>query len=144
MAENEVTEILAVVRSVEGDQALVEVNQSGGCGRCHEKGGCGGQNLSQMLCDSQKSYRVSGAQGVAVGDTVRVAVTAGAIRRGANLAYGLPVVAMIVGAILGTSLGGDVGGVTGCLGGALAAWLFVRHVMHGERSGLVQPRIVGR
>ena len=44
----EQTTIRGVVRSLDGENAIVEPDQ-GGCGRCHEKGGCGGQQLTQIF-----------------------------------------------------------------------------------------------
>ena len=76
----EETTIRATVRSLDGDEALVEV-ELGGCGRCHEKGGCGGQQLTQMLCSGPKNYRVANPYGARVGDQVTVAITPGTVRK---------------------------------------------------------------
>lgn len=117
--------IRAVVRSLEGDMALVEVEQ-GGCGRCHEEGGCGGQQLTQMFCSSPKTYRVKNSVGASIGDRVRVGIAPGSVSKSANLAYILPLTVTFAGAALGTSLGGDAGGILGAIGGLLIAFLYVR------------------
>lgn len=123
--EDQVTTIRAVVRALDGDDAIVEVEQ-GGCGRCHEKGGCGGQHLTQMLCARPKTYRAHNPEKLAVGENVTVAITAGAVRRSANLAYGLPILGVIGGAMLGQQVGSNPGAIMGGLAGLFGAWLFVR------------------
>jgi len=142
--ENEVSTTRGVVRAVDGREAIIEVEQ-GGCGRCHEKGGCGGQHLTQMLCAGKKTYRVDNSGGAAVGDTVTVAIAAGALRRSANLAYGLPLLAFIAGAILGMQIGGNPGAMAGGGAGLALAWLLVRWKLgQGAGNTEVRPYIVSR
>lgn len=139
----EVSTIRAVVREIDGAEAIVEVEQ-GGCGRCHEKGGCGGQSLSQMLCASHKTYRVDNPGGAAVGEAVTVAIAAGAIRWSANLAYGVPILGLIVGAVAGNQIAADPGAV---LGGALGlgiAWVVGRAKVAGTGKNAMRPHIVSR
>ncbi len=140
----EATEIRAVVKAIADGEAIVEVPQEG-CGRCHEKGGCGGQHLSQMLCSTQKTYRVRNFAGVEVGDTVTVSIAGGAVRRSANLAYGLPVLAIIAGAMAGTAIAGDSGAILGGGLGALLAWIYARRVLRSVAGSVdFEPRIVAR
>lgn len=134
--------IRAVVRFVDAGEAVVEVEQ-GGCGRCHEKGGCGGQHLTQMFCSAPRQYRVDNAIGALPGDHVTVAVSAGSLRRSANLAYGLPVLALIGGAVIGGWLAGDGGAM---IGGGLGlvsafAWL-VKASDRGAGNTENRPHIV--
>jgi sigma-E factor negative regulatory protein RseC len=117
--------IKAVVRALHGSEAEVEI-EAGGCGRCHEKGGCGGQQLTQMFCSSPRTYRVDNAFGAIIGDRVTVAIAAGSVRRTANLAYGVPLASGIVGALLGTPLGGDLGAIVGAAVGLVLALFYVR------------------
>ncbi len=135
--------IRAVVRALDGNQAVVEV-EAGGCGRCHEEGGCGGQNLTQMFC-SQKTYRVDNGIDACVGDRVTVAIEAGSVRRVANLAYGIPLLATIAGAALGMHLAGDAGSM---LGAALALALAVIYVRFRSQDGsgnyAARPHIISR
>lgn len=136
--------IRAVVRSVDGDQALVEVEQ-GGCGRCHEKGGCGGQHLTQMFCSGPKTYRVDNLLAASVGERVTVAIAAGSVRRTANLAYGVPLLSMLIGAALGTQIGDDLGAV---LGAGVGLFLSVFYVRIRSRDGSgnfnQRPHIISR
>lgn len=136
--------IQAVVRSVDGDQALVEVEQ-GGCGRCHEKGGCGGQHLTQMFCSGPKTYRVDNLVAASVGERVTVAIAAGSVRRTANLAYGVPLLSMLVGAALGTQIGGDLGAVLGAGGGLVLSVIYVGFRSRDGSGNFTQrPHIISR
>lgn len=136
--------IRGIVRAVDGREAVVEVEQ-GGCGRCHEKGGCGGQQLTQMFCAGKKTYRVNNSEGASVGETVMIAVTAGAVRRSANLAYGLPLVGVVAGAALGMQVSGDPGAMAGGGAGLILAWLLVRwKVGSGAGNTEIRPYIVSR
>jgi len=138
----EMTEIRAVVRALDGDEAIVEV-AGGGCGRCHEKGGCGGQQLTQMLCGSAKTYRAANAAGARVGDEVTLGIPAGAVRYSANLAYGLPLVGVIGGALAGTAFNGEPGAMLGAVIGLLAAWAFMRYRARRPLEKLaIRPQIV--
>lgn len=117
--------VRGTVRELVDGIALVEVEQ-GGCGRCHEEGGCGGQQLTQMFCSGPRHYRVANDIDAQVGDRVTIAVPAGSIRKTANLAYILPLTAAIAGAAIGMPLGGDPGAMIGALAGLVLAFLYVR------------------
>jgi len=142
--EGEGSIIRAVVRLVDTAGAVVEV-EHGGCGRCHEKGGCGGHHLTQTFCSGPRRYRVENAIGAEVGETVSVAVTAGTLRRGANLAYGLPVLGLIGGAMVGGGLAGDAGAIPGGLLGLLGAFVLVsRRARQPVGDPGSRPHIVSR
>lgn len=141
-AEN--STIRAIVRAVNGDQAVVEV-EHGGCGRCHEKGGCGGQHLTQMFCSSPRTYNVDNPAGASVGERVTVAIAADSVRRTANLAYGVPLVATLAGAALGTSVGGDLGAMFGAGIGLVLSGFYVRfRSRNPSRNFHDRPYIVSR
>lgn len=134
--------IRAIVRAVDGDQAVVEV-EAGGCGRCHEKGGCGGQNLTQMFCSGPKTYQVDNSAGAEVGDRVTVAVKAGSVRRTANFAYGLPLLAMIAGATVGMALAGDVGAMLGAAFCLALSFFYIGFRSRGNSGNISErPHIV--
>lgn len=141
---SEQTTIKAVVRSLDGNEAIVEV-ESGGCGRCHEKGGCGGQHLTQMFCAGQKTYRADNPLGAGIGDRVTIAIAAGTVRRTANLAYGLPLLAIISGALAGSAIGGDGGAVLGAVIALGLALYYVRfRSRHNAGNINERPHIVSR
>jgi len=136
--------VRAIVRELQPGSALVEVEQ-GGCGRCHEEGGCGGQSLTQMFCSEPKHYRVANDIGAAVGDRVTVAIAAGSVRQSANLGYVLPLTATIGGAVLGMQLGDDPGAMVGGVAGLLLAFFIVRRRMAaGTGFSENRPHIVSR
>lgn len=117
--------IHAVVRAVNGDQAIVEI-EHGGCGRCHEKGGCGGQHLTQMFCGAPRTYNVDNRAGASIGERVTVALAADSVRRSANLAYGVPLIATFIGAALGAQIDGDLGAMFGAGIGLVFSVFYVR------------------
>ncbi|MGE5386709.1 MAG: SoxR reducing system RseC family protein [Betaproteobacteria bacterium] len=138
----EINEVRAVVRSLDGDLALVEVEQ-GGCGRCHEKGGCGGQHLTQAFCSASKRYQVKNVPGVQVGDQVTIGIPAGAVRYSANLVYVLPVLSIFVGALSGMHYAGDSGAMFGGLIGLISAWLIIRLKARSKAGNPeFQPQII--
>lgn len=142
--EGESSVIRAVVRLVDTAGAVVEIEQ-GGCGRCHEKGGCGGHHLTQTFCSGPRRYRVENAIGAEVGDTVSVAVAAGTLRRGANLAYGLPVLGLIGGAVVGAAVAGDAGAIPGSLLGVVGAFMLVsRRARQPVGDPGSRPHIISR
>lgn len=136
--------IQAIVRSLDGKWVHVEVEQ-GGCGRCHEKGGCGGQHLTQMFCSGPKTYRVENTIGADVGDRVKIAVAVGSVSRTANLAYILPLTATIAGAALGATFGSDLSAMVGAGIGLGAAFLYVIARSHRNTGNLTErPHIISR
>jgi sigma-E factor negative regulatory protein RseC len=143
MSEELIT-IRGVVRALDGNDALVEVEQ-GGCGRCHEEGGFGGQQLTQMFCSGPKSYRAENNLRARVGDHVVVATPSGSVRRTANLAYGMPLLGAIGGALVGMAVAGDAGAMLGALAGLVIAFAYIRRRTHQE-TGTAEgrPHIVSR
>jgi sigma-E factor negative regulatory protein RseC len=140
----EQTTVRAIVRELDADSALVEVEQ-GGCGRCHEQGGCGGQSLTQMFCSEPKRYRVVNHIGAGVGDRVVVAIAAGSVRKSANLGYVLPLTATIAGALLGMQLGEDTGAMLGAAAGLLLSFLYIgRRTATGNGFSATRPHIISR
>lgn len=138
-AEVKETEARGIVRATGEGWAEVEVEQ-GGCGRCHEPGGCGGQNLTQMMCSKPHVYRVDNPDGARVGEQVALLIEASVLGRSAGLAYVLPVLGLIVGALLGTRFGGDLGGMAGGGAGLVFSWLALR--LYARRAfGVVPPRV---
>lgn len=142
--EFEFITIKGVVRSLKNGDATIEVKQ-GGCGRCHEEGGCGGQQLTQMFCSGPKTYTVANTICASVGDEVDVAIRAGSIRKTANLAYGVPLIAVICGAVLGASLGHDFGAIIGSGLGLIFSYAYIRIKIRDTHGAFSQrPHLVPR
>lgn len=131
------------VISLDGDFALIQV-EGGGCGRCHEKGGCGGQQLTQMFCSTPRQYRVKNPQGAKPGDLVSIVLPAGALSRYATLAYGLPLLGLIGGAVIGDAVGGNPGGLLGAALGMVLAWQLVRRRSRGIAGNSKNEPYIGQ
>jgi sigma-E factor negative regulatory protein RseC len=109
------------VVALDKEFAVVRMEETG-CGRCHEDGGCGGQNIGKMFCSTPRTFRVLNPIKATIGQRVRVAVPDGVVRHGAFYGYGLPLLALLAGAMGGSALAGDVGAIVGALTCLLATW----------------------
>lgn len=142
-----VIETRAVVISLDGNEALVESRQGGGCGRCDSENGCGSGKLSQLFSTQPRRFRVRNEANAQVGSEVLVTLTAGVLLRSAMLMYILPLVLLFAGAAMAGAVAQDAasadgyagaGGLAGLvLGFVLAKWLSLRQ--HG--LAVAQPVI---
>ena len=99
--------VQGVVSRVDGECAWVVVSVSGGCGRCHEEGGCGGVNIAKPFGQHRRELRVPNDIDARAGEAVNVVIDDAVPLRAALLTYGLPILGVLVGAWLGTALAGD-------------------------------------
>ncbi len=118
-------EASGTITALDDDYALVSIIDKG-CGRCHEEGGCGGHNLTQMLCSSSRIYRVFNPRKIGIGDEVVVVIEEKALFRGALVAYGLPLLGLFFGAVLGLLFFSDTGSIFGAGCGLFLAWGVLR------------------
>lgn len=100
-------ETQAIVIRLEGDEALVESIQGGGCGHCDSENGCGSGKMSQLFCREPRYFRALNESGAQVGAVVQITLQEGVLLRSALLMYMLPLVFLICGAMVGTSLASD-------------------------------------
>lgn len=129
------------VTAVDGEYAIVRMDESG-CGRCHEEGGCGGNNIGKMFCSTPRTFRVLNPGNAVVGDHVHVTIADGVVRRSAARAYGLPLLALFVGAIGGNAVAGEPGAIIGAFSCLLAAWFLLRRAqLRGAQDHNFQPSI---
>jgi sigma-E factor negative regulatory protein RseC len=134
-------DVTGTIVGLDGEYAMIRMDETG-CGRCHEEGGCGGNNLGKMLCSTPQTFRVLNPARSPVGAHVTVSIAEGALRRTAMLAYGLPLLALFLGAFSGLLLAGDVGAIAGSLFGLFGAWGAVRYTLRRSSSDLgAQPFI---
>lgn len=110
-----------VVTALDGSHAIVRMEEAG-CGRCHEPGGCGGQNIGKMFGGGPRLFRVGNPTNACIGDHVGVVVKNAAVHRGALIAYGAPLLALFLGAFLGRYLAGEMGSIIGAVVGVVSAW----------------------
>lgn len=133
----------AVVTRVEGTQAWVRVTgEEGGCGRCHEPGGCRTGMLNEVLGARCQEYAVLNGLAASAGSRVWVEVPDGLPLRAAGWAYGMPVLALLVGAAGGQLLGGELLSAAGAATGLLLAWWMIgRHGRQAAQAGW-RPHLV--
>lgn len=115
----------ARITEIDGDYAVVLMDETG-CGRCHEEGGCGGQNIGKMFCHQPRSFRVLNPGLARIGERVKISIAEDAVRRGAMLAYVWPLLALFGGALGGSALAGEAGAIGGAVAGVFCAWLMLR------------------
>lgn len=97
MTENE-----AVVTSIDGDFALIEVDgPDSACGNCGDKGHCGTSPAGP------RRYVVRNTAGARAGDAVVVSVPEGAVLKAAALSYLMPLLFVMIGAAAGTEWVGE-------------------------------------
>jgi sigma-E factor negative regulatory protein RseC len=126
-------ETRAIVIKLEGNEALVESRQGGGCGRCDSENGCGSGKLSQLLGTHTRQFRVRNDANAAIGTEVQITLAEGVLLRSALLMYVLPLFLLVAGAAAAGQLGADdasaerysiAGGALGLLlGFVLAKWM---------------------
>ncbi len=123
-------ETRAIVVSLDGNDALVESLQGGGCGNCDSENGCGSGKLSQLFCSEPRRFRVRNEANAQVGSMVQIALADGLLMRSALLVYLLPLMLLLVGAVVGAGLINDgqdkdfysaLGGLTGLIAGFVIA-----------------------
>ncbi|MDR2239485.1 MAG: SoxR reducing system RseC family protein [Zoogloeaceae bacterium] len=109
----------AIVARVEGGHACVEIGSGGGCGHCHEAGGCQSGILGRIFRNKPRQFRLPNHIGAMPGERVIVRVDEGATLRAALLTYLLPALCLLLGAAAGAALngGGDAGAALGALAG---------------------------
>jgi sigma-E factor negative regulatory protein RseC len=138
-------EAQAIVRQVEGSDAVIELaSRSGGCGRCHEPGGCGGSSVvGQVFGPRCSVFRVPNTIDAKPGEQVLVRLGDRDMLRAALMVYFLPIVMLVAGAFLGLTLAENAGDRATFLGGALgfvAALVAVVRFQARERTrGRLQP-----
>jgi len=88
-----------VVRSVEGDHAVVSLTDQGGCESCPSAGICHAEG-------NERRVNALNPVGARPGQRVRVTMHAQMYLKGTLLVYALPVIALIAGAISGQLLAG--------------------------------------
>ncbi|MFM8798308.1 MAG: SoxR reducing system RseC family protein [Fluviibacter sp.] len=155
MAEREaqVIEVIPSTRPEVPGLARLQFDVSGGCGRCHETGGCGGVSIAQPLCSTPKTLLVVNDVGVQLGDKVLVTIPDALLSQGITRAYLIPLILLFVGSALGAlllpdltpvrwQLSSDIGAMAGAGLGLIAAWWQLQR--NQQTRAMVAPRILCR
>jgi len=135
----------AIVTRIDGAHACVEVD-GGGCGHCHETGGCQSGILTQLFGNTPRQFRLPNHIGAKPGERVIVRVGEGATWRAAVLTYVLPVLFLLAGAVAGTVLGGggDAAAALGALAGFVLAVLSGQTLRRTRFIAVAEPALVRR
>ena len=133
-------EARGTVIELDGEYAWVRIDAAG-CGHCHEAGGCGGQRLEKIFCDTPARYRVRNPALAQPGECVTVTMPSGALGRSAMQAYGPLLLGLFAGAFGGLALAGETGAMVGSGLGVLAGWLILRHFRPTEADAKLQPYV---
>lgn len=140
-------EQMTVVARVSGQHAYLEVG-GGGCGQCHEAGGCQSGILGRLFRSAPRQFRILNSIGAAPGDHVFVRIDEGATLRAAVIAYVLPVLSLLLGAIAGNTIGdggnGDVATALGALCGFALGVLSALTLRNTGIGRIEEPALVGR
>ena len=94
-------EMRAIIVQLNGQYALVQVNQGNGCEQCNGKG-CGTGKLSQLFCSKPRQFQVDNLINADIGDDVVISVADGAVLRGIGLVYLFPLLLLVLGAMFGS------------------------------------------
>ncbi|QSI75765.1 SoxR reducing system RseC family protein [Niveibacterium microcysteis] len=132
----------AIVLRVEGATAVVKVGGDGGCGRCSETGGCGSDVLGKLFGGRCSSYSVVTDRPLTPGSEVEVAVEPRAPLLAATLAYGLPLLGLLVGGAIGEQYVGDTGAVLGAALGLAAFSVGAAFLARRRLAGGLAVRVV--
>lgn len=123
------------VGSLEGSVATIEVDSPLACRRCSEGKGCGAGIFESA--DKIRQIRVQIPVGMSVekGDTIQLSIASKFLLRAAMLAYGLPLMTMVLFPGLGWMLTGkndDVAGVVLAVLGLLTGLVIGRQILRKE------------
>ncbi len=140
-------ETRAIVIRLEGNEALVESRQGGGCGRCDSENGCGSGKLSQLFCTKPRRFRVRNEANAQVGSEVQISLAEGVLLRSALLMYILPLMLLLCGGALAGLIAQDAASadgyaVAGGLVGLLLGFILANRLALRQRGlAVAQPVI---
>lgn len=134
----------AQVERCEGEFAWVKIRPHSPCGNCDPKTGCKSVSITRLFGNAQQSYQVKNPLQAKPNDFVKVAVNDGDLLGTAVWAYGLPLLALIMGAVLGSVLAGPLHRELFSLLGALLGFVLSFFVLRArnETAKTMQPSIV--
>ena len=135
---------LGQVERLDRGGAWIATIQQSTCNACQAKNGCGQKLLNQLGASTSSVWAALATENnlqLKPGDWVEVGIEEGAIVLGSLLAYGLPVILLVLGAVLGegTWLGSAPSALVGLLSGALFTRRILRDYIRGQ---FFQPMIL--
>jgi len=138
----------AVVLRIDQGKTYLEIVRNSPCGICGQTRGCGVSIWGRLFGHRQAEFFASNDIEAQVGDNVVVGVEENALLFGSLLAYGVPLLTLIIGAMLGNWMspanwGRDMASALGAGAGLLLGmlWLKGRTAMRGH-DARYQPVIL--
>lgn len=129
-----VIEAPGVVVRLNGERAWVRLTDiQGGCGRCHEPGGCGGARIAHAFGRPDEVFDVQVRDSVSVGQRVVLVVDDGAALKAAVTGYVLPTFLILALVGLGTWVAGESGGMFALVLSLFLSVFIVRRVSQRHR-----------
>ena len=122
------------ILDIDGVYARVRIDAAAACPRCAAGKGCGAALFTNGPRERVVAARLDRNLGVAAGDDVELQLRPARLLQASGLAYGLPLVGIVLGALAGAGFGeaaSVVAAVAGLLFGLLAArwWLQRAHCL---------------
>jgi sigma-E factor negative regulatory protein RseC len=138
----------AIVIRLEGQDALVEATQGGGCGSCSNEKGCGSGKLSQLFSGDVRRFRVRNVGNAQVGTLVQVSMPDGVLLNSAILMYILPLLLLLLCALLAGQMAPaassvDAYSAAGALAGLILGFVLVKLIsVQRKLFSVAQPVIL--
>lgn len=123
----------ALVLALDQQQAQVEVIREKPCAICGQTRGCGVSIWGRLFGHQSARFYLQNSLQAQVGDHIIIGVAEGAVMMGAWIAYGLPLLLLLLGAIVGTmmiswSAASDINTIIGAALGLMISLLIQRVV----------------
>ncbi|MDX1569473.1 MAG: SoxR reducing system RseC family protein [Xanthomonadales bacterium] len=113
--------------------ATVAVAPVSGCSRCAEGRGCGLGLFAGLLGERTREITVPARPGLQVGQSVRLEINPSALVAASLLAYGIPLLGLLLGLASGAWLGSELRGLAAGVFGAGVGFLFTRKLENPAR-----------
>jgi sigma-E factor negative regulatory protein RseC len=140
----------AIVTSIDGAYARLEIKRNSPCGLCGSTGGCGASIWGRWFGQRRKGFSAFNELNAAVGEYVIIGVDESALLRGSLIAYLVPLLLSCAGAWFGASLASsraasDGYAVIGAMTGLLLGLAWARyHTAGKQQGGRYQPVMLRR
>lgn len=140
----------AVVVSVEGERAHLEIERSSPCGLCGATRGCGVSMWGRLFSRARGSISAPNALQAEIGEHVIIGVEEGALLAGSLTAYLVPLILICAGGLIGATFAtsraaSDLYAVAGAITGLIAGLAWLRfHTSNRQQDGRYQPVMLRR
>lgn len=137
---------LAVVSRLEPEAVWVKTRRNSACGTCKVKAGCGqevlqrlGQNWTELEIRLPEHFRAK----LTLGDTVEIGIDERAVLVASLLAYGVPLIGLLLGVVAASGTESRLLGVLAAAAGLYLGALVVQRWVRGQCSAAYEPVVIG-